>query len=111
MPGPRRQRVTSQFDQLDSSTKRHFESVDGTYNPASEATDLFQNTGPSGRQALSGLTDSEPDAADVLLEMDPNTQWRFTRAYDSGEVDGDELPRRCGSTMVSTVTLRMSSTN
>jgi hypothetical protein len=47
----------------------------------------------------------------VLLEMDPNTQWRFTRAYDSGEVDGDELPRRCGSTMVSTVTLRMSSTN
>ncbi|KOX92675.1 hypothetical protein AMS69_13750 [Haloarcula rubripromontorii] len=23
--------------------------------------------------------------------MDPNTQWRFTRAYDSGEVDGDEL--------------------
>ncbi|MDS0261033.1 hypothetical protein NDI56_16660 [Haloarcula sp. S1CR25-12] len=92
MPGARRERVSNQFDQLDSSTKNHFDSVDGEYNPASEATDLFENTGPSGRRALNDLTDSDGEAADVLLQMDDAaTQWRFTRAYDSGEVDSDEL--------------------
>jgi len=91
MPGATRQRVANQFDRLDSSTKSHFDAVDQQYNSASEATDLFENTGPSGRRALNDLTDSNPDAADVLVRMDPTTQWRFTRAYDSGEVDSDEM--------------------
>ncbi|MDS0261031.1 hypothetical protein NDI56_16650 [Haloarcula sp. S1CR25-12] len=92
MPGARRERVSNQFDQLDGSTKNHFKNVDGRYNPASEATDLFENTGPSGRRALNEPTDSDGEAADVLLRMDDAaTQWRFTKAYESDAVDSDEL--------------------
>ncbi|WP_188854277.1 hypothetical protein, partial [Haloarcula argentinensis] len=38
------------------------------------------------------MTDTDRKAADALLEIDDAaTQRRFTRAYDSGEVDSDEL--------------------
>lgn len=46
---------------------------------------------PYGCRALNDLADGDRDAADVLLEMDATTHWRFTRVYDSGEVDSDEL--------------------
>ncbi|WP_146418425.1 hypothetical protein [Haloarcula hispanica] len=92
MPGARRQRVSNQFDELDSSTTHHFEAVDGNYNPASEATDLFEHTGPSGRRALNDLAESDQDAADALLQMDDAaTQRRFTEAYESDSVDSDEF--------------------
>ena len=46
----------------------------------------------SGRRALGALSDTDQEAADVLLKIDdPETQWRFVRAYDSGETDADEL--------------------
>ncbi|WP_225306840.1 colicin D domain-containing protein [Haloarcula hispanica] len=42
--------------------------------------------------ALNDLAESDQDAADALLQMDDAaTQRRFVRAYESGEVDSDEL--------------------
>ncbi|EMA07828.1 hypothetical protein C437_08898 [Haloarcula vallismortis ATCC 29715] len=91
MPGPRRQRTTEQFDQLDSDGKDYLGDTD-IDDPTLKATDLFQNTGPKGRRALNDLAETDPDAADALLQMDDAaTQWRFTRAYDNGELDRDEM--------------------
>ncbi|MFC6756888.1 MULTISPECIES: hypothetical protein [Haloarcula] len=90
MPGPRRQRTTEQFDRLDSDGSDYLGNTD-IDDPTLKAADLFENTGPKGRRALNDLADGDREAADVLLEMDPNTQWRFTRAYDSDSVDKDEL--------------------
>jgi len=60
-------------------------------DPTLKAADLFENTGPKGRRALNDLANGNRDAADVLLNMDPTTQRRFTRAYESDSVDSDEL--------------------
>jgi hypothetical protein len=70
MPGPRRQRTTEQFDQLDSEANDYLgnTSVDDL---TIKAADLFENTGPKGRRALIDLAETDRDAADVLLEMDP----------------------------------------
>ena len=46
---------------------------------------------PYGCRALNDLADGDRDVADVLLEMDATTHWRFTRVYDSGEVNSNEL--------------------
>ncbi|WP_367175686.1 hypothetical protein [Haloarcula rubripromontorii] len=90
MPGPRRQRTTEQFDRLDSDGSDYLGNTD-VDDASLKAADLFENTGPKGRRALNDLADGDREAADVLLEMDPNTQWRFTRAYDSDSVDSDEM--------------------
>ncbi|WP_252718773.1 dockerin type I domain-containing protein [Haloarcula sp. CBA1122] len=91
MPGPKRQRTTEQFDQLDSDGSDYLGNTD-INDPTLKATDLFENTGPSGRRALNDLAESDQDAADALLQMDDAaTQRRFTEAYESGEVDSDEL--------------------
>ncbi|WP_228841667.1 hypothetical protein [Haloarcula sp. CBA1127] len=91
MPGPRRQRTTEQFDRLDSDGKNYLGDTD-IEDPTLKAADLFENTGPKGRRALNDLAETDQDAADVLLRMDDAAaQRRFTRAYDSGEVGGDEL--------------------
>ena len=48
--------------------------------------------GLSGRRALEALSDADQEAIDVLLEIDdPETQWRFVRAYDQGDASADEL--------------------
>ncbi|AEM58927.1 hypothetical protein [Haloarcula hispanica] len=91
MPGPKRQRTTEQFDQLDTDGSDYLGNTD-INDPTLKATDLFENTGPSGRRALNDLAESDQDAADALLQMDDAaTQRRFVRAYESGEVDSDEL--------------------
>ncbi|KAA9404605.1 hypothetical protein EGO51_19090 [Haloarcula hispanica] len=40
---------------------------------------------------LDDLAETDQEAADVLLEMEPSVQWRFARAYDIGAVDSDGL--------------------
>jgi hypothetical protein len=90
MPGPRRQQVTEQFDQVDSDGNDYLSNTD-IDDPTLKAADLFENTGPKGRRALNDLANGNRDAADVLLNMDPTTQRRFTRAYESDSVDSDEL--------------------
>lgn len=91
LPGPKRQQVTEQFGELDDGTKRYLGDSD-VEAPSVKAADLFRNTGPGGRRALDDLADTDSEAADILLELDdPETQWRFVRAYDSGAVDGDQL--------------------
>ncbi|EMA23359.1 hypothetical protein [Haloarcula amylolytica] len=91
MPGPRRQQTTEQFDQLDSDGSDYLGNTD-INDPTLKATDLFENTGPSGRRALNDLAESDQDAADALLQMDDAaTQRRFTEAYESDSVDSDEF--------------------
>ena len=89
MPEADRDRVVRQFDELDSDTLDTLD-VDA---PATKATDLFDaaNDPSNARRALDALSESDDEAADVLLRIDdPNTKWRFARAYDRS-VDGDEL--------------------
>ncbi|WP_226012994.1 dockerin type I domain-containing protein [Halomicrobium salinisoli] len=91
LPGPKRQQVVDQFDELDDGTRQYLGRSD-VDAPASEAADLFRNAGPSGRRTLDALSESDPDAADALLRIDdPGTQRRFVRAYDQGDADADEL--------------------
>jgi len=88
---PRRQRVVDQFESLDRGTKDYLGDTD-IDAPAVKTADLFRNTGPRGRRTLDALAETDGEAADVLLKIDdPETQWRFVRAYDSGEADADEL--------------------
>jgi hypothetical protein len=91
LSGPRRQRVVDQFESLDRGTKDYLGDTD-IDAPAVKTADLFRNTGPGGRRTLDALAETDGEAADVLLKIDdPETQWRFVRAYDSGEADADEL--------------------
>ncbi|GAA3879634.1 hypothetical protein GCM10022627_35730 [Haloarcula argentinensis] len=91
LPGPKRKQVTEQFDELDPQTKRYLSKTD-VDAPATKSANLFRNAGPSGRKTLNKLADTDRKAADALLEIDDAaTQRRFTRAYDSGEVDSGEL--------------------
>ncbi|WP_225334164.1 hypothetical protein [Halomicrobium urmianum] len=91
LPGPKRQQVVDQFDELDDGTRQYLGRSD-VDAPASEAADLFRNAGPSGRRALREVSDVDEEAADILLEIDDaNTQRRFVRALENGEVDETEL--------------------
>ncbi|SFR97803.1 hypothetical protein SAMN05216559_1917 [Halomicrobium zhouii] len=91
MPGPKRTEATEQFDELDPQTKRYLGDTD-VDAPASRSADLFRNAGPGGRKALDDLAETDRRAADALVEMDDAaTQRRFVTAYDSGDVDADEL--------------------
>lgn len=91
LPGPRRQQVVDQFDGLDPATKRYLSDTD-VDAPAAKSADLFRSAGPSGRKALDALSETDDEAADILLEMDDTaTQRRFAEAFDEGDVDADEL--------------------
>lgn len=92
LPEADRDRIVRQFDDLDPETRRYLGRTD-VDAPASKTTDLFDaaNDPSSARRALDALSESDDEAADILLDIDdPNTKWRFARAYDRS-VDGDEL--------------------
>ena len=93
LPEADRDRIVRQFDDLDPETRRYLGRTD-VDAPASKTTDLFDaaNDPSSARRTLDALSESDDEAADILLDIDdPNTKWRFARAYDRGEVDSDEL--------------------
>jgi hypothetical protein len=89
MPEADRERIVRQFDDLDSDA---LDAVD-VDAPTTKATDLFDaaNDPSNARRALDALSESDDEAASVLLRIDdPETKWRFVRAYDRS-VDSDEL--------------------
>jgi hypothetical protein len=93
LPEADRNRIVRQFDDLDPETRRYLGRTD-VDAPASKTTDLFDaaNDPSSARRTLDALSESDDEAADILLDIDdPNTKWRFARAYDRGDVDSDEL--------------------
>jgi len=92
VPDSKQTKIVEESDELDESARRYLGDTD-VDSPATKAVDSFQTAdGLSGRRALEALSDTDQEAADVLLKIDdPETQWRFVRAYDSGETDADEL--------------------
>ncbi|WP_049935650.1 hypothetical protein [Haloplanus natans] len=89
VPEADRGRIVEQFDELDP------DALDGVDvdAPTTKAAGLFDaaNDPSNARRALEALAETDDEAASVLLRIDdPETQWRFARAYDRS-VDGDEL--------------------
>ncbi|WP_159076951.1 hypothetical protein [Halococcoides cellulosivorans] len=90
-PGPERERITDSLEKLPDGTTSYLRQTD-VDAPVTKSAQLIKRSDGSGQRALNALAKTDSDAADVLLKMDDRVaQMRFAKAYDSGDIDSDEL--------------------